>query len=62
MDLAPAAALPALEELYIYNVTTTGFGPLLEAPSLKRVDVDTQAVWEAVEADCPGRQFEITLS
>lgn len=61
VDLAPAAALPALKELNIHNVSTTGFGPLLEAPALEKVVVDAEAVRAAMEADCPGHRFEITV-
>jgi len=62
VDMAPAAALPALKELYLYNVSTPGYAPLLEAPRLELVDADTEAVRAAIEADCPGRRFRIRVS
>ena len=62
VDLAPAAALPNLEELYIHNVTSPGYAPLLESDSLELVVVDTEEVREAMEAGCPGHRFTIDLS
>ena len=62
VDLAPAAALPALEELYIYNVSTPSYGPLLEAPALTKVVVNTEEARAAMEADCPDHRFEIAVS
>jgi len=62
VDLAPAAALPELKELYLYNVSTPSYAPLLEAPRLELVDADTEAVRAAIEADCPDRRFRIRVS
>lgn len=61
-DLSPAAALPALLEMYIYNVSVPDWSPLLDAPRLELVNVDTEAVREAVEAGCPDHAFRITVS
>ncbi len=61
-DLSPAAALPDLQEVYIYNVTVSDWSPLLDAPRLELVNVDTEAVREAVEAGCPDRAFRVTVS
>lgn len=61
-DLSPAAALPDLEGMYIYNVAVSDWSPLLDAPRLELVNVDTEAVREAVEAGCPDHNFRITVS
>lgn len=61
-DLSPAAALPDLEGMYIYDVAVSDWSPLLDAPRLELVNVDTEAVREAVEAGCPGHAFRITVS
>lgn len=61
-DLSPAAALPELLEMYIYNVTVPDWSPLLDAPRLELVNVDTETVREAVEAGCPDHHFRITVS
>lgn len=62
VDMAPASELPALRELYLHNVTTLGYAPLMDAPSLELVDADTDAVRADVEADCPERRFKVTVS
>lgn len=61
-DISPAAELPELLEMYIYNVTVPDWSPLLDAPRLELVNVDTETVREQVEAECPGRSFRITVS
>lgn len=61
-DLSPAAELQELQEIYIYNVTAPDWSPLLDAPRLELVQVDTEAVQEAVEAGCPGRGFRVMVS
>lgn len=57
--LEPAGALEELEELYLFNVTAPSFAPLLEAPALTLVSVDTEEVGAAVRRDCPGHRFSI---
>ncbi len=60
-DLAPVAALPSLQVLEVFNVPVPGYAPLLDAPSLTRVRVDTEATRTALEKDCPERRFDIVL-
>ena len=62
VDLSPAASLEGLREMNFFNVQVRSYAPLLEAEALERVNVDTEAVRAAVEADCPGRSFEIRIS
>lgn len=61
-DITPAAELPELLEMYIYNVTVPDWSPLLDAPRLELVNVDTETVREQVEAGCPGHSFRVTVS
>ena len=62
VDLSPAASLEGLREMNFFNVQVRSYAPLLEAEALERVNVDTEAVRAAVEADCPDRSFEIRIS
>ena len=61
-DLTPAAELPELQEIYIFNVEAPDWSPLLNAPLLELVNVDTEAAREKVEAECPDHRFRITVS
>lgn len=61
-DISPAAELPELLEMYIFDVEVPDWSPLLDAPRLELVKVDTEAVREKVEAECPDRGFRVTVS
>jgi len=59
-DLSPASELPALQVLELNNVSSPSFAPLLESESLIKVRVAPEENMDAVEADCPGRRFDVT--
>ena len=48
--------------MYIFDVEVPDWSPLLDAPRLELVKVDTEAVREKVEAECPDRGFRVTVS